>query len=41
MVEKLRTWSDCGGDVESRFTKDELLTQVMIWFREFRDERAT
>jgi pimeloyl-ACP methyl ester carboxylesterase len=30
IVEKFRGWSDCGGDIESRFTKDELLTQVMI-----------
>ncbi|CAK0786968.1 hypothetical protein CVIRNUC_010182 [Coccomyxa viridis] len=33
IVEKFRAWSDCGGDVESRFTKDELLTNVAIyWF---------
>jgi microsomal epoxide hydrolase len=32
IVEKLRAWSDCGGDVESRFTKDELLTQIMIYW---------
>lgn len=31
-VEKFRAWSDCGGDVESRFTKDELLTNVMIYW---------
>lgn len=30
IVEKFRSWSDCGGDVESRFTKDELLTNVAI-----------
>ena len=30
IVEKFRTWSDCGGDVESRFSKDELLTNVAI-----------
>ncbi|MEO7206951.1 MAG: hypothetical protein ABI356_13350 [Steroidobacteraceae bacterium] len=30
--EKLRAWSDCGGDIESRFTKDELLTQIMIYW---------
>ena len=28
IVEKFRTWSDCGGDVERRFTKDELLTNI-------------
>ena len=32
IVEKYRTWSDCGGDVESRFTKDELLTTVTIYW---------
>ena len=25
-MEKYRTWSDCGGDAESRFSKDILLT---------------
>ncbi len=32
IVEKYRTWSDCGGDVERRFTKDELLTTVTIYW---------
>jgi pimeloyl-ACP methyl ester carboxylesterase len=32
IVEKFRTWSDCGGNVESRFTKDELLTNIMIYW---------
>ncbi len=33
IVEKWRSWSDCKGDVERRFTKDELLTNVSIyWF---------
>jgi len=32
IIEKFRTWSDCGGDVESRFTKDELLTNIMIYW---------
>ncbi len=32
IVEKFRTWSDCKGDVESRFTKDELLTNVTIYW---------
>lgn len=31
-VEKFRTWSDCGGDIERRFTKDELLTNIMIYW---------
>ncbi|MCX5737834.1 MAG: epoxide hydrolase [Proteobacteria bacterium] len=32
IVEKFRSWSDCGGDVEKRFTKDEILTNVMIYW---------
>ena len=32
IVEKYRTWSDCGGDIESRFTKDELLTTITIYW---------
>ena len=32
IVEKFRTWSDCGGDVETRFTKDQLLTNVMLYW---------
>jgi len=32
IVEKFRTWSDCAGNIESRFTKDELLTNVMIYW---------
>ena len=32
IIEKFRTWSDCGGDVESVFTRDELLTNVMIYW---------
>lgn len=32
IVEKFRTWSDCGGDVESVFTREELLTNVMIYW---------
>ncbi len=32
IIEKFRAWSDCGGDVESRFTKDQLLTNVMIYW---------
>src|ERR1700761_1108768 len=33
IVEKLRAWSDCGGDVERRFSKDEILTDVSLyWF---------
>ena len=32
IVEKLRSWSDCGGDVERSFTKDEILTNVTIYW---------
>ncbi|MBI2963271.1 MAG: epoxide hydrolase [Deltaproteobacteria bacterium] len=32
LVEKRRTWSDCGGDVEKRFTKDDLLTTVTLYW---------
>jgi pimeloyl-ACP methyl ester carboxylesterase len=32
IVEKFRAWSDCGGDVETRFDKDLLLTNVMIYW---------
>jgi pimeloyl-ACP methyl ester carboxylesterase len=35
IVEKWRSWSDSGGDVESRFSKDELLTNISLyWFTE-------
>jgi microsomal epoxide hydrolase len=33
IVEKFRTWSDCSGDVESAFTRDQLLANVSLyWF---------
>jgi len=32
IIEKFRKWSDCGGDVESRFTKDELLANVTLYW---------
>ena len=33
IVEKWRAWSDCGGDIEKRFSKDEILTNISIyWF---------
>jgi len=31
-VEKLRAWSDCGGDVERSFSRDEILTNVTIYW---------
>ena len=32
VVEKLHAWSDCNGNVESRFTKDQILTLVSIYW---------
>lgn len=32
IVEKLRAWSDCAGDVERSFTKDEILTNITIYW---------
>ena len=32
IVEKFRAWSDSNGDVESRFTKDELITNLMVYW---------
>jgi pimeloyl-ACP methyl ester carboxylesterase len=33
ILEKYRAWSDCGGDVSTRFTDDFLLTQASLyWF---------
>jgi microsomal epoxide hydrolase len=33
IVEKFRTWSDCGGDVERVFSKDRLLGNIALyWF---------
>ncbi|MBI2765700.1 MAG: epoxide hydrolase [Chloroflexi bacterium] len=32
IVEKFRTWSDCGGDIESVYTKDQLITNIMFYW---------
>ena len=33
IAEKFRSWSDCGGDVEAVFTKDQLLSNIgLYWF---------
>jgi microsomal epoxide hydrolase len=32
ITEKFRTWTDCGGDLERRVTKDQLLTNIMIYW---------
>jgi ribosome-binding ATPase YchF (GTP1/OBG family) len=31
-IEKFKTWSDCHGNIETCFTKDELLTNVTIYW---------
>jgi len=32
ILERRRNWSDCGGDVERRFSKDDLLTTMMLYW---------
>ena len=32
IVEKFRAWSDCEGDIERRFSKDDLLTTIMLYW---------
>ena len=32
IVEKFRAWCDCNGNVESRFSKDALLTNLMVYW---------
>ncbi|MDB5452077.1 MAG: epoxide hydrolase [Caulobacteraceae bacterium] len=32
IVEKFRTWSDCGGDIETVFSKDRLLDNIMLYW---------
>lgn len=32
IIEKFRAWSDCDGNIENRFSKDELLTNIMIYW---------
>jgi hypothetical protein len=32
ILEKFRDWSDCGGDLYSRFSRDELLTNVTLYW---------
>jgi len=35
LIDKYRDWADCDGDVERRFSRDELLTHVSLyWFTE-------
>ena len=32
IIEKFRAWSDCGGEIERSFTKDQLLTNVTAYW---------
>ncbi len=32
VVEKFKTWSDCGGDIESSYSKDQLLENIMLYW---------
>ena len=32
VVEKLRTWSDCDGEVERVYTKDQLLENITLYW---------
>jgi pimeloyl-ACP methyl ester carboxylesterase len=32
IVEKFRTWSDCGGNLEKALSKDQVLTNIMIYW---------
>jgi len=50
IVEKLRDWSDCEGDVESRFSRDEILSHLTLYWvtgtigssmRLYRESRVT
>jgi pimeloyl-ACP methyl ester carboxylesterase len=32
VVEKFKTWSDCGDDIETSYTKDQLLENIMLFW---------
>ena len=32
VVEKFKTWSDCGDDIESSYSKDQLLENIMLYW---------
>ncbi|BBI33346.1 epoxide hydrolase family protein [Cohnella abietis] len=32
IIEKFRSWSDCNGDLSRKFSEDELLTHIMIYW---------
>jgi hypothetical protein len=31
MLEKFRSWSDCGGELDAVFSKDDLITNLMLY----------
>ncbi len=32
VIEKFRAWSDCGGDLDARFSRDDLLTNLTVYW---------
>ena len=32
LIEKYRSWADCDGDIDRRFTRDEILTHIMLYW---------
>ena len=38
MLEKFRSWSDCGGDLDAAFSKDDLITNIMLYVATGRTE---
>lgn len=34
ILDKFRVWSDCGGELESEYTKDQLITNLMFYWAE-------
>jgi pimeloyl-ACP methyl ester carboxylesterase len=40
MLEKFHSWSDCGGDLDAAFTKDDLITNVMLYVATRRADSA-
>jgi pimeloyl-ACP methyl ester carboxylesterase len=40
IIEKFRTWSDCDGELEKVYTKDELLTNIMLYWTAGFDPRS-
>ncbi|MDH6129490.1 hypothetical protein P3T39_006479 [Kitasatospora sp. GP82] len=40
IVDRFRAWSDCDGDAERRLGKDELLTQITVYWATGLDRRS-